>query len=241
MSRGYPDYNNPFYSIAAQSTDFAQIISAFTGIRPVDNLGYLAYADTFREGLGGWTRSFLGGSTEMKVNDDTPEVPPVSLVWHSDATIPGFNASITHGFANDLRDRWGLDTAVRLLVNPPELRFLIFQRIGADSLSFTFRINATTMLLEADHEGVWIPLSTEPIALASSLFVPLKFVVDFSDRSIPRVVVGGARIHPAGEWGTVLHPGGTLLYTSVGLLCYQTLGVTQAAFCGHAYITVDEP
>jgi hypothetical protein len=241
MPRGYPDYNNPFYSIAAQSSDFSQIISAFTGIRPIDNLGYLAYAETFRDGLGGWTRSFLGGSTEMKVNGFGAEVPPVGLVWHSDGTVPGFNASLTHGFANDLRDRWGLDTAVRLLANPPELRFLIFQRIGADSLSFTFRINASTLLLEADHEGVWIQLSPEPIALASSLFVPLKFVVDFADRTIPRVVVGGTRVHPDGEFGTVLHPGGTLIYTSVGLLCYNVLGITQAAYCGHAYITVDEP
>jgi hypothetical protein len=57
MSRGYPDYGNPFYTYGTPWIDPGVLFLGAFGFLPSDTTAHVIYADNFRYGIRAWILS----------------------------------------------------------------------------------------------------------------------------------------------------------------------------------------
>jgi hypothetical protein len=241
MARGYPDYNNPFFSIAAHSVDFAQLMAFMSGIRTVDNLGFLLDVENWKEGLSAWELGYDAAGRTPHVFTGRCEVPPFSM-RSSFVGGGGFGTMyIKKTWANLLNSRMGIEFSILIDAIFPRLTIQIEQQDGLTAWRFSARVDYNQKLVETKIDAAWQTLATYPFSSSGYYFVPLKFVWDYDTTTLVRWIIGGNRYDIDLLSGELVTYVSSTQKTTLTLSAEDITYVAQNITIGHVFTTIDEP
>ncbi len=241
MARGYPDYNNPFYSIASRSSDFAQGQALAEGLLPLDNLGRMILAENWRNGIEAWGQYWSATRVTLRQSGKWPESNPSCLRFSFVSSLAGEVAYVEKSFGTTTIERWGVEFSLLADAANKDLDVTIEQREGTAGWKFSLRVNLDARTVEVYNGAVWVQVGTVYFDQTGMIYQAIKFAVDFTAHTLERVIIGDGRQDPKAVYGQATAYIGDAFYTVVRVQCTANTGGTNFCHIGHIFVTVDEP
>jgi len=243
MARGYPDYNNPLYNIAARNLDLSSALLAMRGIQSVDGLGRMVYATTFADGLNDWKQYASGAAPVWYASGVEPEIAPVCA---STTTAPPTYASVAMWHHNALSDYTGIGVqlSVQHAANLAQLQVEI-QLWSSDGVYI--RENLYKLLVRPANSDIQYKNSHTSYTTVASLdrmtgythWNTIKMVIDPATQTFVRLRVNNQTYAPniQDNSALVIPPAIVLL----GITAITPDSTARSQSVGHVLITYDEP
>ncbi len=239
--RGYPDYNNPFYSIASRSSDFAQGQALAEGFIPLDNLGRMILAENWRNGIEAWGIFWTDATVTLRQSGKWPESNPSCLRMAFAVSGAFTEAYVDKSFGTTTIERWGVEFSFLSDAANKDLDVTIEQREGTAGWKFSVRVNLDARTVEVYDGASWVQVGTAYFDQAGMIYQAVKFVVDFTALTLERIIIGDQRQDLQAVSGQATAYIGDAFYTVVRVSCVNVGGGTSFCHIGHIFVTVDEP
>lgn len=240
MPRGYPDYNNPVYSLAMKNIDFGALLVGTVGLVPCDGRGRLYFLDTWANGEYAWLLSGNGLNATHVLSTATPEIPPVSILMTAGIGSGTGTEFCDKRFRVSGSNRLGIEAGIRLAGNSPAAEVWIINNINTTGYRAILRIDSTNGELSVNTPSGQTTFSVSTGLAGTTSFFPMKLVCDFSIGYYVRAIFGDNEYDLSGY--QIATPSGItekeVLFR--GLARSMALGQGQI-YLGHVFITYDEP
>lgn len=240
MPRGYPDYNNPVYTIAARGIDLGNLQTLQIGTQSIDGLGKLFYVDNFREGLYGWERNVYGDGAAPFLHINRPFIPPVSCRLPCGTLAGGGAVDMKHQAYFRKPSGLGLEFSLSY----SQTAAYVYTQLGYDGGDFLrqviLRFSTSTQVLAIYVNGVYVDIVTLDNNNDLNSFLTLKAVGNWATGYYERLLVGME------QFDLTSYPLPQTFTFSQGWYFAYFAAYGQAATqpelnIGHVILTVDEP
>ncbi len=240
MARGFPDYQNPAYAIAARQVDFTDVITAILGFNTCDGRGRMMWVDRFGENLSAWALGKTGLGVNPAIDTTTSEIPPSAVTLDvGNGSGPG-TSYMYHSFYLGETKRIGLEVSLFLSANVPNYQVALSVTIGdivyTGTLSYTYADNAFRIATPTGSIDVW---NAAPPPFVSA-YTPVKFVIDLDTLTYYRFAYGNATVDLS-EYDLESTPIGVVRINRVYLTAIAHAPLQYPGHIGHVLLTTDEP
>lgn len=240
MARGFPDYQNPAYAIAARQVDFSDVVTSVLGTNTIDGRGRLWWVDTFRTNVSGWLSTKTGDGVVAAIDNTLSEIPPNSCKLVAGTVAGGGTVSMFREQYIGVPRRAGFQFSFWYQAGCPITTVQMYYSQGNDTQLAQFVVDPQSGNVTLTHTG-----GTEIIANlypSTSQFgwATLKLVADFSTGKYVRFLYGLNQVDL--DSYTI----GTIAWSLYDTLRVRFQGAPfgaaiKAINVGHVLLTTDEP
>lgn len=240
MPRGYPDYNNPVYSLAMKNIDFGALLVGTVGLVPCDGRGRLYFLDTWGEGTYAWTFDGNGINAAYSLITTTPEIPPVNVLLTGGTGVGTGTEYCDKRFRVSGSNRLGIETGFRFGGVSPAAEVWIINNINTIGYRAILRIDSTNGELSVNTPSGQTVFDTSLGLAGTTSFFPMKLVCDFSTGYYIRAIFGDSEYDLSGY--QIATPSGITEKEVLFRAGVRSMGLGNSQlYLGHIFITYDEP
>lgn len=240
MPRGQPDYIRPEYEISQVSFDPSLFLTALKGVNSVDGKGRVWKIDNFGDGPGAWTTDAAGNGNLPILSSANPEIGSTSVLMDA-GTLAGGGESIF--VQTNIVNRpviMGFEAGFYVDDFSPDYDITIDYRITGGSLLGGLKFSINDRKLYIRTSTGYIAIASLNINPTSPGWLPIKVVIDFTNRKYIRAVYGGVSLDVSSYSPySVVADGIGALRISIHATAVNNTGFD--GYLGHTIITLDEP
>lgn len=240
MARGYPDYNNPVYSLASKNIDFGILALAQMGIASIDGRGRIVWFENWREGIYKWSLNNAGDAFPPRLTTTRSFIAPASCEFVYGTLAGVGEVGITRETTLYSPGRLGVEFS--LSMSNLNNDFRLYFRVGTltEIMLALLTIHSSTgdVIIQDDITDRTITNVLGQLGVVT--FIPVKLVVDFITHSFVRLMIGELSFDLSQYVTWDLMPV-SREFVSVGFDVLATGAVYTSDFLGHVIFTTDEP
>jgi hypothetical protein len=237
MARGYPDYNNPEYSLAARNIDIASMLLVQSGIGPVDGRGRIVWFENFREGVLSWNKATVGAGLDPVVTLEVADHSPVSCLLDTGGAAGGDSVQMYKATNFPGSTRMGLQVSYMALDSYGALEFYILRSTVPIEYEAHVRIDFSTGVIQVLKTGAVLQtVATFTVTPTQETFYTLKVVADFTTGYLVRMMFGDTEIDLSTikmvDYGT-----GVIEQVQIVAEAFTDAAHRTVAYLGHLIVT----
>jgi len=240
MARGLADYYNPETELGQRIVDLTSVMTAITGIAPLDGRGRIVYFDTFKNGLAAYEVNKWFDAELPAVVNTTAEIPPACIKFNpgtftgDGTTLLALNRYI-YGMTH-----CGVDFSIAHTNSQQVLELNFLSRPGDKYYCAALQYNMSDNTLAIETNEGWITIDTLKEMIGLYAFKPFKLVADFENGYYKRLFaayrfydLSDYKLYQAEEDGQ-----GVFI---VRFISVPLADDPAALYLGHIILTTDEP
>lgn len=240
MPRGFEDYENPSYTIAGRTLDISQMILSLSGVYSLDGLGRVIYADSFENGVASYQYidTFTPGA--LVASGAQAELGAVSMAVDVGTPVTGGQKDVFRQLTAQPTQALAIQTSIAWYTAASLYYVRLEFTDGVISRSGILKIDPATRYVSYYSGAGYVNLKQLPTLPTAVTWVPLKMVLNLSDNTYKRVIVGNTVYNldgiPAAP--SVIFPGQGLGF---GWTFDRSGAVDKIGYIGHVLVTLDDP